>query len=502
VLLVGAVAVLCWRFGIWSSPAPFAYDESDYMYAGTQGFVANALDRGAISLPEYVSKGLELARDKTLRASMSQYVRSAGDISFYRHYHGPVYAYWITLWHALGVTSEASYRATGLILHAVGALAIFWLFLRVFPDLPASGAFIAALMFAMNRTTLTTAVTITQHIAFELLAILTLFAMALFLRTGNRRWWDATAALAAASFASVEISAVLIAAIVLTLILFRWKEGWKPLAALLGRGIAWFLVTVLVIWPAGILKLNALKGYAYLAYMAVIRKTFSPISAGQLWGFKLKTYPYEFILPLLALVIALAVFRKLKYRAETAPFLIYTCLFFAVTLKVTLPYTYYHGSLLASAAVVTGVLCGELWRRTGPWPRWAALAAVVGSLLWMDVSYYAEAKQDFSSPSATADVLAYLNRIPAEKLFVPFFYLPALHYYRPEIATVGYDTDWTVQRLADDSLAAAPMELMCLEQVCRQLEAVWPSGTALARELVSNADSSGEPMYAMPVQSR
>ena len=453
-------------------------------------------DRRSISLPEYISKGLQLARDKTLRASMSQYVRSAGDISFYRHYHGPVYAYWIGLWDALGVRSESSFRATGLILHALGAIAIFWLFLRAFPDLPSAGAFVAALMFAMNRTALNTAVTITQHITFEFLAILTLFAMAMFGRTGDRRWWYATAALAGASFATVEISVVLISAIVLTLILCRWKEGWKALAALLGRGILCFLIAILVIWPAGIFKLNALKGYAYLAYMAVIRKTFSPISASELWGFKLRTYPYEFILPLLALVIALAVFRKLKYRAETAPFLIYAWLFFAVTLKVTLPYAYYHGSLLASAAVVTGVLFGELWSRSGAILHAGALAAVTLSFVAMDMNYYADAKREFSTPSATADVLAHVSRIPIQKLYVPFFYVPALHYYRPEIVAVGYDTEWPARLLADEALQSAPDVVMCLESVCPQLEAVWGPATTPAREPVSKADSSGEMLYA------
>jgi len=472
------------------------------MYAGTQGFWANYVDRNAQSLPQYIRRGLELARDKTLRVSMSQYVRSSGDISFYRHYHGPVYAYWIGLWQMLGVHSEASYRATGLILHALGAIAIFWLFLRTFPELPPASAFIAAAMFATSRTTLDTAMTITQHITYEFLAVLSLFALALFFRTGNQRFWYATAVLLAASFAAVETGAVLIAAVLLTLILLRWQAGWKVLAVLIARGALWFLATLLVIWPMGVLQLNGLKGYAYLAYLALVRKTFSPVGAIEMWGFKLKTYPYEFLLPLLAFAIALIWFRRLRYRAEVAPFLIYAGLFFVVTLKVTVPYTYYHGSLLAATAVVTGMVFGELWRRSHLAVRLAALAAVLASSAMMDVNYYAEAKRESAAPSPTTDLLAYLAKTPPERLYLPFVYLPPLHFYRPDISTVGYDDDWSTARLAGESLAAAPAEVLCADEVCRQLEAAWPAGATAGRELINKTVRTPDPLYALSLKGR
>src|SRR5664279_4015498 len=166
-LMVLLTVGICFRSV--TSRAPFAYDEADYMYAGTRGFVPNFLDQPSQSVVEVVRKGLELARDKGQRASMSEYIRSTNDITFYRHYHGPLYAYWIAACKALGVSGERGYRASGLVIHALGTIAIFWLFRLVFPELGAVSAFVGALVFAMNRTALVTATSITQHVMYAFL---------------------------------------------------------------------------------------------------------------------------------------------------------------------------------------------------------------------------------------------------------------------------------------------------------------------------------------------
>jgi hypothetical protein len=497
--LVGACAI----FMSTASPAPFAYDESDYMFAGRQGIWANFSDRQAMSLMEFVNKGLELSRDTTRRVSMSQYVRSTGDISFYRHYHGPVYAYWISLLDGLGVRSEAVYRGSGMILHALGAIAVFWLFLRAFPELPAAAAFVAATMFALNRTALVTGTAITQHIAFEILAFLSLFTLAIYCRTRQVRWWYATAVLLAWSFAAVEISSVLIGASVLTLIFTHWGDRPKAVVVLIAKGVLWFLGALVLIWPKGLLELNVLKGYLYLAYIAVYRKTFSPIGPRELWGFKIKTYPLEFVLPLLALILLAVFWRKLAVRAGALPFLLYAFLFLGVTMVVTAPYVYYHGSLLATLAVITGILFGELWRRTGAPVRAVALIVILGSLLLQANQYYRETVAVRNAPSFSREVLDYLDRRSpqGQSLYVSYILVPPLHYYRPELVTVGYDGDWSVERLAQESLASAPSRVLCQDALCRQLAGQWPGPEVVAgRELAGHLDDTGEAVYAISLK--
>jgi len=473
-LLLAVVASICASFAATTSPAPFGYDEADYMYAGTRGFAANFLDRNSQSFPAFVEKGLELAHDAGRRSSLSEYVRASGDISFYRHYHGPVYAYWISLWQSLGVRGEAGFRSTGLVLHAIGSLAIFWLFLGVFPELPPASAFVAGAVFAANRTAIVAATFITQHVVFAFFCCLALFAAAAFLRNQQPRYWYAAAALLAAAFASVEIAVVLIGAVVLAILFFEWNKGWRWLAGLLGRGALVFLATLLVIWPKGLLELNALKGYLYLAYMALYRKTFSPISPIELWGFKLRTYPLEFVLLGLALAVCLLGFRRLTNRRVTAPFLVYALAFLAVTLVITAPFTYYHASLTMALAVLTGIAFGEITKRIPRVGMAALLVVVLGSLAALDASYYRETVRARSaSGNGTAEVLSYLRaHQSAQKIFVPYTMVPPLHFYQPELTLIGYDQDWTMERLAQESSSARAV-VFCEEPLCRELERNW-----------------------------
>jgi hypothetical protein len=504
-VLMMTLAVLCTLFGDNASDAPFTYDEADYMYAGTQGFTANYLDRNAMPLGAYVRNGLALAHDKTLSRKMSEDVRASGDVSFYRHYHGPLYAFWIALWHGLGVHSNAGYRATGLIVHALGAIAIFWLFPLAFPDLSEVAALIAALMFAMNRTALLTATLITQHLAYAFLSCLALFAVALYLRLREMRYWYAAAALLASCFATVEISLVLIGGAALTVAVLDWSDGWKKLLALMGKGAACFLGVLAIVWPPGVFQLTALKGYVYLAYMAIVRKTFTPISPRQLWVQKLKSYPLEYILPLAAAIAAWIYWRRLTNRRAVTPFLLYGCLLFAATLVITIPNDYYLCSLMMSLAVVTGVVFGELWMRRGMGVRAVSLVVVLGSLVALDVSYYRETvRKQSGPPGLAAETLKYLDAHPlaGRQLVAPSMLLPTLHYYHPENPIVSYDLGGTLAPLSEASASFLGAEVFCPQSDCPQIIALWQSGRVLAKEQVEGVGQDGQLWYAVTIGSR
>src|SRR3712207_6018507 len=95
-----------------TSTEPYGYDSADYMYAGTRGFWRNYTDAGTLSLQQFVAQGLEARKHPDKKAELSKLIRTNDDIAFYRHFHGPVYAYWIAFWTALGVSDEAGYRNT------------------------------------------------------------------------------------------------------------------------------------------------------------------------------------------------------------------------------------------------------------------------------------------------------------------------------------------------------------------------------------------------------
>src|SRR2546422_836314 len=133
-VLLPLMAVIAFAFAHTCSNQPFAYDEADYMYAGSRGFLANYLDQPSLSLPEFIRRGMELSKNRGLGVEMSQYVRASGDIAFYRHYHGPIYTYWLALMHKAGLSSASEFRASGLVFHLLSTTLVFWMCVLAFPS--------------------------------------------------------------------------------------------------------------------------------------------------------------------------------------------------------------------------------------------------------------------------------------------------------------------------------------------------------------------------------
>jgi len=484
---------------------PFTYDEADYMYAGAQGFWDNFLDRPSISFREFVSKGLELSRRPDLRGGFSRYIRASGDITFYRHFHGPLYSEWLVLCHALGVDEESAFRASGLWIHLATTILIFFGFRLVFSSLPSAGAFVAAAAFLMNRTALVTSLAITQHVLFIFLATLTLLCAARFCRDLNLNYWYAAVASLALAFSTVEISALLAAALLITLLALRKRLRerctWLGLA---WRSAGVFLLALLAVWPMGLLKLGMLKGYLYLAYMTLYRKTFVEGGPLELWAAKFRTAPLEFLLAACALLACLAWWRKLAHRRELTPVAAYIVIFLATTLVITIPFTHYHGSLMAACAIVTGVMAGEVWRRSGAALRIVALAAVMASLYGMAQAYYQEARRERDRQPLSVGVLDYIatrQEIPGKMWYVPFTLVPTLHYYHPGLETTGYDAGWASESLAAElGSAKTPVEALCEPARCDELAQALERYGPVRRELAAS-NPEGR-MYSLTLGNR
>ena len=496
VALALVALLICGVFWKVTSDRPFFYDEADYMYAGTRGFLNNYLDRPSISAIDFVLEGLSMVRDRTKNAGKSQEVRATGDITFYRHYHGPVYAYWVALCQSLGCTRPADYRASGLVIHGLTALLLFIAFRIAMPEYSVAAALAAGLTFLLNRTGLVAATFITQHVMFGLTACVTLLFLALFCRTRKRKYWYLAAAALGIAFSTVETSFILIGAVILVFLIVALPDGWKPALALLARGLLAFVAAVFAVWPKGVIELGAIKGYLYLAYMAVVRKTFTPIGPMALWSFKIRSYPEEFVIPLISLVLITIFWKKLAARQAALPWIAFTWMFGAATLVVTLPYTYYLDALLASAAVVTGVAFGEIWRR-GKVVRAAASVVLTASLVFMAIRYYHEATLARDAPEPRT---AFLARMRSDAiggtLFVPSILVPTLHYYMPGLITMGYDGNSNAAQLADKLNASPGAELLCERPLC---EAVSPAAhlAQAAQEPIMQADTelATSPLY-------
>ena len=487
---------------------PYAYDESDYMWAGKQGLWANYSDQNGLSIVEFVSKGLELSRDSSRRQSFSEYIRGTGDIGMYRHYHGPLYAYWLAAFQDLGAIRENVFRGSGLLIHFASALIILFGFWKAFPLLSPFSGLAACALFIFNRTALVAAVSITQHVVFTFFSLAALFAASLFLKTLRTRWFYATMSLLACSFATVETSALIVVALAFALAVEHrnLRERWpsvKSLAALLTKGVGVFILTLLIVWPTGILKLGIAKGFLTLAYISIYRKTFSPFGTLDLWSAKFNASPWEFSLLLVGVLAALFLWRRSTEKCALLPWLAFIAVFFLITLKVTVPYTYYYAPLTGAMTVATGAVFGMLWKRYGTPALMLGTLAIATSIAGTTLPYRKEVKAVHDSRPYHFAVLKLMRDqpvAPGRQLYLPYQLVPTLHYYHPEIQTVGYDADFSIARLADGIQSPdADDKMLCEEEFCAAIERQSP-GFALNKTLLDPAGPNGQPLYVIQVR--
>ena len=75
ILILLAVLLLLMARNV--APDPYTYDEADYMYAASLGFVANYTDTPTFSITEFVRTGLARGRESSQRLALSEQIRAS-----------------------------------------------------------------------------------------------------------------------------------------------------------------------------------------------------------------------------------------------------------------------------------------------------------------------------------------------------------------------------------------------------------------------------------------
>jgi hypothetical protein len=400
-------------------------------------------------------------------------------------------------------TRASVYRNVGFIAHIATALVLASAFWTLFPTLPRFAGLLTGAAILFNRTALVTATQITQHIAFLFTAMLTLWMLGLFVKDFKARYWYATMASLALAIAAVEMSALVGATIVVVLALVyrQLRERWPSVRdqmSLLLKGAGVLVAVLFIVWPAGIYKLSVARGFLFLAYMALERKTFSPNSPLQLWQMKFTASPWEHWFMLAGFVAAVVLWRRLDHRREALPWLVYGVVFVLATLKVTLEFTHYRGTIAAVWVMAAGIAIGHLWKYSGTVVRAAVAAVAVLCIVMQTIGYRAEAAVRSDEATSAEQVLNFLRERPVppgKTLYVPFYLIPTLHFYHPDLNAVGYDVDWPVTRLLNAIQAEdAHREILCSEEICRTVEAAM--GGNLVRTPVAPSPD-GQRLYAL-----
>jgi hypothetical protein len=206
--------------------------------------------------------------------------------------------------------------------------------------------------------------------------------------------------------------------------------AWQSFAALVGP--------ILLLWPASLYKLNAIKSYAAMAYLALYRKdAWNDVSLTKIWSFRFAAMPVEW----LALGLALIVFfrwREFLWRRQMSVFLIFGVVMLATVVSVNSFFLRYVLPFFPALMVFTGCVLAAAMNRLNVKVRWT-LAALLALLVFLDT-----ARQVIAHPlEPTPQRLALFDAIRdprwlGKTLLVPQDDVPTLHFYFQGVKFRGY----------------------------------------------------------------
>src|SRR5579871_472902 len=107
------------------SRGPYIYDEADYMYAASLGYFANWTDTPTLAFPEFLRIGLNQGKQTGGRQELSEFIRQSNDVLFYRHWHGPLYHFFLIPVSRLGF-NEHGVRSALLVIPVFTLIAIYF----------------------------------------------------------------------------------------------------------------------------------------------------------------------------------------------------------------------------------------------------------------------------------------------------------------------------------------------------------------------------------------
>jgi len=409
---------------------PYYYDEADYMFAASLGW-ANYTDHPAQSLADYIRIGLSDGRSPAQRATLSAKSRADSDVNFYRHWHGPLYFYWLAALAPLHLDEHAT-RSLSYIFPVLTALVIYFGSLWLFPGGDLGAVFGSAFYLWSYATVFSNE--IAPHQLFVLCTVAALMLLMKWRATGDQRLWYGAVAVAACAFCTLEVAFVLLLAIIVYGAVVRTPIDKHRI----GKSIFLFIATVLFLWPAAVLKLSFLKAYLFMAYLALMRKSvWGNAGFVETWRHRLVESPGEWILFAVAAILYFR-FCDSATRKMLAPVLLYGLLMVVVLLRVNTETPRYMLPFLPAFQIAAGFVFASVLKRWRPALRFASTAAILCLLFW---NTYAQLRAHPILPAPRlAEVLDRVRRekLDGQRLLAPQNDLPMIHYYLPGVIVSGY----------------------------------------------------------------
>jgi hypothetical protein len=419
----------------------FGYDESDYMRAVAMGFRANYLDEPSLPLTTFLRQGVAALRGESSGRSLSELVRGSDDVTFYRHYHAPLSFYLAIATNRVAGAGERAMRWSSVLCLLLTAVAVYAAAARLGGPGARTAPPLALALYLLCPFSISAAFTVSPHALYALVSFLTLMSAAAFLADGSRAAWYGMFILLALSFLTLEYAVLLLPALAPCAARWRAFRGARPS---LGLGLALFVGTILLAWPAGLFKLTLVKNYLFFAYFT-LRKAdaYGTGSLWEVWWGRFTGWPVGWLAILGTLPWVARQAARRGAGRPLAPFVIYAALVGLTTLRNRSPSATYVSSLMAPLGLTSGVALGHALSRVASARLRYAAAAVGLAALLTDHTVNALLPRYAVPPTTPVDQLvADLRRRPwphHDTILLPRELLPTLTYYFPDQPFIAYD---------------------------------------------------------------
>ena len=448
------------------SSSRYEYDEADYMFAASKGLAANYLDKGVIPLGVFLRKGLEAGRIEAKRIQLSEFIRSSEDISFYRHYHGPLYFYWLIVVKKLGGRTEYEVRWGSLLLLLIISIIGYFISGLLLESESKVPAFILSLCIITSPSLVNTAKQITPHGLYVLFSFVSLLFFALFMKNTKKIYWYLGIICLALSFLTIEYAPIILVTLIFCVyikrntICGRWER--RDLILIMGKSLLLFVLVILIFWPGGLLKLTLLKNYLFFVFFAIFRgHTYGSDSFVDFWKQIILSSPIEYGLTIIGVGLFLYLLTKRRKYDYLLPLIVYSFIIFLTTFRnrsTSLTYmSSYLPPLLVIGVAAFSVLMDSLKNKYCI--RYFAIIMLISALLINNILYYqSELKRHASGYMSEKDRLVnyfMATGLTNEKILIIQDFVPTVHYYFPKAKISGYlesDRDSVVlERMRNDA---------------------------------------------------
>jgi hypothetical protein len=406
------------------SSEPYGYDEADYLYAASLGFAANWSDTPSIPIAGFVRAGLHGGS----RQALSESIRGGSDVLFHRHFHGPLVEYLLIPLTHLGLSE----RGTRMALLAIPALSLAVIYFGCLWLWPGSNAALLSAALFLSSYAVIRSTELAPHQLFALCSLACLVLLAKAIATGRRAYWYGCVIASGLAFCALEVACVLI----VTVAICGWVERsrWQADGKFVAQSVGAFLATVVVVWPAAILRLSFLKSCAVLAYLTLLRAApWGPVGFMDMWRARILNSPLEWALILVGVAMWLQNRRRNIY-----PLGLFAALMLTATFRVFTDTPRYSLAFMPALDLLAGL---ALVPALGPLRRPASFAVVALAVAGLyGQAWYRVVHQRHNPNPRSAAVLSYIhqNELENKEVLAPQADLPTLHYYFPGMRLRGY----------------------------------------------------------------